>query len=108
MRALLLSALVLAVLAPPAAAFPVVATDGSSLTRFDTNTIAEVQTTPVTGLLIGETLVGIDYRVANGQLYGIGSTNKLYLINPQTGAATQVGAPDQFTLAGSMWGMDFN
>ena len=37
----------------------------------------------------GETLVGIDLRPADGQLYGVGSTSRLYLLNPITGAATR-------------------
>lgn len=55
----------------------------------DPNTI----TTPVavTGLAMGDQLLGIDVRPATGDLYGFvrnGTTGKLYTINPDTGAAT--------------------
>ncbi len=46
----------------------------------------------ITGLQAGEILRGIDIRPANSQLYGLGSTNRLYTINVQTGAATAIGA----------------
>ncbi len=62
----------------------------------------------VTGLQQGETLQGIDYRPATGQLYGLGSTSRLYTINPTTGVATAVGAAGAFTLSGSSFGFDFN
>src|SRR5205085_3110113 len=44
-----------------------------------------------------------------GQLYGVGSTSRLYTINPQPGAATQVGsAPFTPALSGAEFGIDFN
>ena len=46
--------------------------------------------TTLTGLQPGETLLAIDFRPSNGKLYGI-TESRLYLINPNTGAATQVG-----------------
>src|SRR5687767_11234623 len=52
----------------------------------------------VTGLQPAETLLGIDHRPANGLLYGLGSSSRLYLINPLTGAATQVGSGQFSTL----------
>jgi hypothetical protein len=63
----------------------------------------------VTGLQPAETLLGIDYRPANGLLYGLGSSSRLYLINPTTGAATQVGSGQFSTLlSGTTFGFDFN
>ena len=32
---------------------------------------------PITGLQEGETVLGIDFRPANGQLYALGSSNRL-------------------------------
>src|SRR5687768_1855170 len=46
----------------------------------------------ISGLQGGESIVGIDVRPANGQLYGVGSTGRLYTINTQTGAASQSGS----------------
>jgi len=42
----------------------------------------------VSGLQTGETLVGIGWLDSTGRLYGLGSTNRVYVINPLTGAAT--------------------
>ncbi len=68
-----------------------------------------VNNVAITGLQAGEILRGIDIRPANGQLYGLGSTNRLYTINVQTGAATVVGtAPFSPGLNGSEFGFDFN
>jgi hypothetical protein len=41
----------------------------------------------ITGLQSGETILAIDFRPATGQLYGIGSSSRLYVINQNTGAA---------------------
>jgi Ca2+-binding RTX toxin-like protein len=61
----------------------------------------------VTGLGASETLLGIDYRPATGQLYGLGSTGQLYTLNATTGAATAVGSTP-LTLTGTNFGFDFN
>ena len=37
-----------------------------------------ISTLSVTGLQSGETLMAIDFRPATGQLYGLGSTNRIY------------------------------
>ena len=65
-------------------------------------------TKPVTGLQSGERLVGLDQRPLNGQLYGLGSTNRLYTINLASGAATVVGAGTPLALTGTNFGFDFN
>lgn len=67
-----------------------------SLMRFTSTAPATVITVSVTGLTAGETLVGIDYRPATGQLIGLGinataNTGTLYRIDPQLGAATVIG-----------------
>ncbi|MEG3839561.1 DUF4394 domain-containing protein [Microcoleus sp. herbarium14] len=63
----------------------------------------------VTGLQAGESLLSIDYRPANGILYGVGSSNRLYAVNPKTGEASQVGS-GQFAvgLTPGAVGLDFN
>ncbi len=61
----------------------------------------------VTGLGTGESIVGIDFRPATGQLYGLSSTGKLYVIDTGSGAATAVGGSGA-TLNGSSFGFDFN
>jgi len=64
---------------------------------------------PVTGLQQGENLLSIDYRPANGVLYGLGSSNRLYTLNPKTGEASQVGT-GQFAVGVTPGaaGLDFN
>jgi uncharacterized protein DUF4394 len=62
---------------------------------------------PITGLQQSESIHGIDFRPANGMLYGVGSSNRLYTINPTTGAATEVG-PLGMAPTGTMFGFDFN
>jgi hypothetical protein len=88
---------------------PTAVAPGSSLLTFDSATPGTV-TAPlaVTGLQAGEFLLGIDFRPANGQLYGLGSTSRLYNIDPATGAATQLGSAGAFTLSGTSFGFDFN
>lgn len=84
------------------------ATNGSSISRFDSTSLGTVTTVPVTGLQAGEVLVDIDLRPATGLLYGIGSANRVYTINPLTGAATQIGSAGAFALNGTAFGVDFN
>jgi hypothetical protein len=79
------------------------------LETFDSATPGTILTgVTVTGLQAGETLLGVDRRPATGALYGLGSTSRLYLINPTTGVATQVGSAGAFTLSGTAFGFDFN
>ncbi|MEQ1823056.1 MAG: DUF4394 domain-containing protein [Fimbriimonadaceae bacterium] len=68
----------------------------------------------INGLASNEALVGIDFRVANGLLYGVGSFGNIYTLNSTTGAATFVagltnsigGGP--LALQGTEFGVDFN
>lgn len=67
------------------------------------------RTTAVTGLPVGERLVGIDFRPADGRLYGLGRNSRLYFIDTTSGAATAIGTA-AFTpvLAGTTFGVDFD
>jgi hypothetical protein len=62
----------------------------------------------LSGLQQNETILGIDFRPATGQLYGLGSTSRLYTINPASGAASAVGGPFTPVLNGFSFGFDFN
>jgi hypothetical protein len=63
----------------------------------------------ITGLQVGETLLGIDRRPENGLLYGLGSTSRIYTINTTTGVATSIGAtPFAPALSGTAFGFEFN
>lgn len=95
-----------------------VLTVSNKLLSFDRATPATIRTTAtVTGLQAGENLLGIDYRPADGQLYGVGSTGRIYTLNGATGAATlkstlaadSADASAPFTaLVGTEFGVDFN
>ncbi len=62
----------------------------------------------ITGLQASETIVGLDFRPLNGQLYGLGSSSRIYVINPATGVATAVGVlPLVPLLSGTSFGFDF-
>ncbi len=72
-------------------------------------------TLTVTGLRAGELLVGIDFRPATRELYALGIIDggatddpALYVIDPNTGAATRVGGPAAPIAGGTTWGFDFN
>jgi hypothetical protein len=62
----------------------------------------------LTGLQPGETVLGIDYRVAKGELFALGSTGRLYRIDPESGRMTPVAQPFAVKLSGSQPGFDFN
>lgn len=67
-----------------------------------------VSSVTLSGLQSGETLRGIDFRPATAQLYGFGSTGRLYRIDPVSGTATAIGAPLSPALTGTAVGFDFN
>ena len=68
---------------------------------------------PITGLSVGEQIQSIDFRISNGQLYGLavsaaGTAGRLYVINTTTGVATAVGV-STFILPGvGTFSIDFN
>ena len=77
--------------------------------------------TPITGLLAGEQVVGIDFRptvppggdsTKLGTLYGLTSASRLVTIDTATAVATVVGSLDTgsgpFTLSGTFFGVDSN
>ncbi|SMC00197.1 conserved hypothetical protein [Hymenobacter roseosalivarius DSM 11622] len=83
---------------------------GTKLDAYSTKDPAtRTNSVSVTGLGSGETLLAIDFRPATGQLYGVSSASRLYVINQNTGAARAVGT-GAFTpaVAGNLVGFDFN
>lgn len=66
--------------------------------------------TPISGLAAGETLLGIDFRVARGVLYALASSGQLYTLHTVSGRLTPVGvAPAALRpQAGQPLGFDFN
>ena len=85
-------------------------TQDNRLVTFQSDNVTNVEPShAITGLPGGENIVGLDVRPLNGQLYALGKTSRLYVINPRTGAARQVGAtPFIPALAGTGFGFDFN
>ena len=65
---------------------------------------------PITGLAESETLHSIDMRPSNGQLFGLGSSSRLYTLNMGTATASTIGSGTAFTpaLVGTKFSIDFN
>jgi hypothetical protein len=95
----------------PANAFGV--SNTGNLIRFDLASPGTiVSAAPITGLAAGETILGIDFRPLTGELYALGSTSRLYVLDyidtSSAVQATPVGNADAFTLNGTAFGFDFN
>ncbi|MCC3159868.1 DUF4394 domain-containing protein [Hymenobacter sp. 15J16-1T3B] len=82
---------------------------GSDLTSVNLASPFTSQTrVAITGVTVGQTLVGLDFRPATGELYALGynvalstANAQLYVINQTTAAATPVGAVMSLALGGS-------
>ncbi|MDF7819638.1 DUF4394 domain-containing protein [Runella sp. MFBS21] len=84
-------------------------TDGNQLLSYNLRSLSSAQATvSISGLQQGEQMLSIDFRPATGQLYGVGSTSRIYVINPMTGAARAIGNPFSPALNGTMVALDFN
>ncbi|MCJ1698441.1 DUF4394 domain-containing protein [Rathayibacter festucae] len=88
------------------------ADEGTTLVQFNPLKPGTVSgSVAVTGLTGGDTaLVGIDYRVQDGKLYGVGNTAAsagVYSIDATTGVATAV-TRLTVALSGTAFGVDFN
>lgn len=85
-------------------------TSSNQLLQYNANNPGVViSTVAITGLQAGETLLGIDFRPATGQLYGAGSTSRIYVINHVTGKATAIGTgPFSPAISGTLVAFDFN
>lgn len=85
------------------------------LLAFDTSNPGIIrEAVPVTGITLNQSIVGLDFRPATGELYALGyntatSESQLYMINPATGVATAVNmTPTILSLGGTQVGVDFN
>ncbi len=79
---------------------------GRSLVTFSTASTRFRGTRTVTGLAGDTRLVGIDHRVQDGKLYGVGNAGGVYTVDDR-GAATKV-LQLTVALAGTAFGVDFN
>lgn len=76
---------------------------GSQNPETITNTLA------ISGLLDGETILGIDFRATDRRLYGLGSTNRIYVIDTLSGGTIPQGTTAFFPIiSGTSFGFDFN
>jgi len=83
--------------------FVALSADSTELIRGLTTSPSNSATVAISGVAIGETLIGIDFRPATGQLMGLGvnataDTGTLYILDPQTGTATPVGVSGSIAL----------
>ena len=79
------------------------------LVRFTSIAPADVTTLALSGLAAGEHVLGLDFRPADGKLYALGSTSRLYVVDRDKGVATAVGAKSFApALAGSAFGFAVN
>jgi len=108
-----------AALAPSAAAADPAAgiTDTATLVTFDTAAPQDARTAPIQGLAAAETVIGIDFRPATGQLMvftvptgsAANSSASTYVLDPATATATLVGSTSPVLQAGDRpSGVDFN
>jgi Ca2+-binding RTX toxin-like protein len=81
--------------------------DRNSLVSFSPDNTRQTTRIKVTG--VKGNLVGIDFRPANGLLYGVSDANLVYTIDPNNGKAQLVSNnPTPFSLNGKAFGIDFN
>lgn len=81
---------------------------GTKLVRFDTDRPDRAWAgRTVTGLRGDSRLVGIDRRVQNNRLYGVGNAGGIYTLASRTAKATKVGQLS-IGLQGTHFGVDFN
>ncbi len=86
----------------------------NTLVRFTSATPGTLdQVLAITGVASGETLRGIDFRPATGQLFAIatdaaGAQVRLYTIDLATGVATPFAPLIAVPTPGTQWGMSFN
>ncbi|MBD2021651.1 DUF4394 domain-containing protein [Leptolyngbya sp. FACHB-36] len=79
----------------------------NTIVAFDPSNPIFTSSVSVTG--VDGTLIGIDVRPANGLLYGVTDTSKIYTIDPTTGSASFVSTLSPLTFnAGVEAGVDFN
>lgn len=83
---------------------------GNKIAKFNANNLNEpMDMVDIKGLPPSESIVSIDFRPATGQLYGLGTSSRLYLINEANGTATPLGSMAFAPMVeGSKASIDFN
>lgn len=77
------------------------------LKYYDQTNLNTIISKPLTGLQVGESIAGIDFRPLNGQLYALGSNSNIYTVNLASGALALVSTLST-PLSGTNFGFDFN
>ena len=89
--------------------FTALASNNTILTYNARNLATSTSSTAIVGLPASENIVSIDYRPATGQLYGLGSSSRLYVINEKSGVATALGSASfSPVISGGNASLDFN
>src|SRR5262245_63178140 len=86
-------------------------TSAGKLLRFNSDNPRRILSRTITGLPMGVSIKGIDFRPASGDLYALGSNRVVYRLNPHTAIAVPEGPsfdPKGSTLSGNLNGFDFN
>lgn len=84
-------------------------TEDHVLLRFNAGSPRQMQQRQaLAGMPAGETIVGIDFRVARGVLYGVTSAGRVVTIDTSTAQVRTVGAGPAVALQGNRFGVDFN
>ncbi|WP_349742036.1 DUF4394 domain-containing protein [Roseateles cavernae] len=95
---------------PPAKEMIYAVTASNRLIQFNAGQPQKILSSKaLNGLAAEERLLGIDYRVAKGQLFALGDSGQLYRINTADGSASRIGTPVALPREGAAeWGFDFN
>lgn len=105
---LLLAASAFAALPATAGELLVGATSDNKLAVFSSDNPRRVRIIKLSGLAPNERILGLDVRPANGQLYALGSTSQIYIVDLRQRVASPVGSPFSPALRGDFFGFDFN
>jgi Domain of unknown function (DUF4394) len=99
----------LARVAPSIKSFYALTSNNELVNYVSNNQIMESAMLPITGLMASEKILAIDFRPATGQLYGVSTQNRIYVINSNSGLASAIGAtPFSIDALGDHVGFDFN
>lgn len=114
-RALIAAVVAASTLAAPATASAaqglVGVTATNQVVQFASDSPGNIQRSlPIRGLQAGERIVGLDVRIATGQLYALGTSRRLYTLDASSGLARSIDTGGTFALGlrGSTFGFDFN
>ena len=66
----------------------VAVTETNKLISFQSGSPQKLCTTAITGMQGGENVLGIDTRPADGAVYAVGSTGRIYTLDTATAAST--------------------